>query len=68
VYTFIIIINLYQARNYLPERLEPRPQLICWAMPWLRWLVTDLSPEWTPGTHWIGGWVGLRAGLGTEAR
>jgi hypothetical protein len=24
--------------------------------------------EWTPNTHWIGGWVGLRAGLGTEAR
>jgi hypothetical protein len=20
-----------------------------------------------PGTHWIGGWVGLRAGLDTEA-
>jgi hypothetical protein len=20
----------------------------------------------TPGTHWIGGWVGLRAGLDTE--
>jgi hypothetical protein len=24
--------------------------------------------EWTPGTHFIGGWVGLRAGLDTEAR
>jgi hypothetical protein len=24
--------------------------------------------EWTPGTHWIGYWVGLRAGLDTEAR
>jgi hypothetical protein len=24
--------------------------------------------EWTPGTHWRGGWVGLRAGLDTEAR
>jgi len=24
--------------------------------------------ERTPGTHWIGGWVGLRAGLDTEAR
>jgi hypothetical protein len=22
----------------------------------------------TPDTHWIGGWVGLRAGLDTEAR
>jgi hypothetical protein len=22
----------------------------------------------TPGTHWIGGWVGLRPGLDTEAR
>jgi hypothetical protein len=22
----------------------------------------------TPGTHWTGGWVGLRAGLDTEAR
>jgi hypothetical protein len=22
----------------------------------------------TPGTHWIGGWVGPRAGLNTEAR
>jgi hypothetical protein len=21
-----------------------------------------------PGTHWTGGWVGLRAGLDTEAR
>jgi hypothetical protein len=24
--------------------------------------------ERTPGTHWTGGWVGLRAGLGAEAR
>jgi hypothetical protein len=24
--------------------------------------------ERTPGTNWIGGWVGLRAGLDTEAR
>jgi hypothetical protein len=24
--------------------------------------------ERTPGTHWIGGWVGPRAGLDTEAR
>jgi hypothetical protein len=24
--------------------------------------------ERTPGTHWIGGWVGLCAGLDTEAR
>jgi hypothetical protein len=24
--------------------------------------------ERTPGTHWTGGWVGPRAGLGTEAR
>jgi hypothetical protein len=28
----------------------------------------DLPQERTPGTHWIGGWVGLRACLGTEAR
>jgi hypothetical protein len=28
-----------------------------------------LTPgERTPGTHWTGGWVGLRAGLDTEAR
>jgi hypothetical protein len=29
-----------------------------------------LNPRWKdpPGTHWIGGWVGLRAGLDTEAR
>jgi hypothetical protein len=26
-----------------------------------------LSPGVDPGTHWIGGWVGLRAGLHTEA-
>jgi hypothetical protein len=24
--------------------------------------------ERTPGTHWIGGWVGRRAGLDAEAR
>jgi len=24
--------------------------------------------EKTPGTRWIGGWVGVRAGLDTEAR
>jgi hypothetical protein len=24
--------------------------------------------ERTPGTHWTGGWVGLRAGLDTEPR
>jgi hypothetical protein len=32
-----------------------------------------LRPRFTPrertlGTHWIGGWVGLRAGLDTEAK
>jgi hypothetical protein len=27
-----------------------------------------LLPERTPGTHWTRGWVGLRAGLDTEAR
>jgi hypothetical protein len=28
-----------------------------------------LSPrERIPGTHWTGGWVGLRAGMDTEAR
>jgi hypothetical protein len=26
------------------------------------------SKEWIPGTHWIQGWVDLRAGLDTEAR
>jgi hypothetical protein len=26
------------------------------------------SGERTPYTHWIGGWVGLRAGLDTEDR
>jgi hypothetical protein len=26
------------------------------------------SGERTPGTHWIGGWVGLRAGLDAGAR
>jgi hypothetical protein len=26
------------------------------------------SGEWTPGTHWIEGWVGLRAGLETGTR
>jgi hypothetical protein len=25
-------------------------------------------PRFTPGTHWIGGWVGLRAGLDARAR
>jgi hypothetical protein len=24
--------------------------------------------EWTPGTHWIGVWVGLRAVLDTKVR
>jgi hypothetical protein len=28
-------------------------------MPW---------PCFTSGTHWIGGWVGLRTSLGTQAR
>jgi hypothetical protein len=26
------------------------------------------SRERSPGTNWIGGWVGLRAGLDTKAR
>jgi hypothetical protein len=25
------------------------------------------SRQSTPGTHWVGGWVGLRAGLDKEA-
>jgi hypothetical protein len=31
-------------------------------------LATIYSGERTASTHWIGGWVGLRAGLNTEAR
>jgi hypothetical protein len=27
-----------------------------------------LRPRFTTGTHWIGGWVGLKADMGTEAR
>jgi hypothetical protein len=30
--------------------------------------VTFYPQESTLSTHWIGGWVGLRAGLDTEAR
>jgi hypothetical protein len=30
--------------------------------------VTLYPGEWIPDTHWIGGWVDLRAGLETEAR
>jgi hypothetical protein len=26
------------------------------------------GPRFTPGTHWIGGWVGLRAGLDAGTR
>jgi hypothetical protein len=33
------------------------------------WVVSVTSrPRFTPGTHWIGGWVGLRAGLDAGAR
>jgi hypothetical protein len=41
---------------------------------WWGWVVSvtprpRFTPrERTPGTHWTGGWVGLRAGLDTEAR
>jgi hypothetical protein len=28
----------------------------------------SLTQGKTPGTHFIGGWVGIRAGLDTEAR
>jgi hypothetical protein len=31
-------------------------------------LVALYAQERTPNTHWIEGWVGLRAGLDTEAR
>jgi hypothetical protein len=32
------------------------------------WVVSVTSrPRFTPGTHWIGGWMGLTAGLDTEA-
>jgi hypothetical protein len=34
-------------------RVTPRPRFTPWKRP--------------PGTHWIGGWVGFRAGLDTEA-
>jgi hypothetical protein len=30
--------------------------------------ITPPPPERTPGAHWIGGWLGLRAGLDTDAR
>jgi hypothetical protein len=31
-------------------------------------LVTFYPRETTPGTHWIGDWLGLRDGLDTKAR
>jgi hypothetical protein len=31
-----------------------------------KWL--HARPRFTPGTHWIGGWVDFRASLDTEAR
>jgi hypothetical protein len=36
---------------------------------WGEWSVSRSDPrERTPGTHWIGGWMVLRAGVDTEAR
>jgi hypothetical protein len=34
---------------------------------WGRVVSVTPRPLFTPGTHWIGGWVVLRAGLDTEA-
>jgi hypothetical protein len=34
-----------------------------------RYAPANLNPrEMIPGTHWIGGWVGLRGGLETETK
>jgi hypothetical protein len=44
--------------------IHPRPRHCVCVGEW-----SALRPgERTPGTHWTGGWVGLRAGLDTEAR
>jgi hypothetical protein len=32
------------------------------------WLASRFTPGKDPDTHWIGGWVGLKAGLDTETR
>jgi hypothetical protein len=48
-------------------RSDPNPNIICvtWPLGWARPRCMQAS---NPGTHWIGVWVGLTAGLDTEAR
>jgi hypothetical protein len=47
--------------EFAPTHFWPRHEM--------RWVVSVTPrPRFTPGTHWIGGWVGLRSGLDTETR
>jgi hypothetical protein len=52
----------YSSYSYLT--LATRWGTVVSVTPWPRFI----PGERTPGTHWIGGWVGLRAGLDTGAR
>jgi hypothetical protein len=50
--------------RYSSYSLTSTPDRVSNIMPQLR----STPKERTPGTHWIGGWLGLRAGLDTDAR
>jgi hypothetical protein len=56
--------------HYRPCRHEGGEEIKLLFIPDLgsRWRPSFTPRENTPGTYWIGGWVGLRASLDTEAR
>jgi hypothetical protein len=51
---WLLLINDLDTRWGSVVSVTPRPRFI--------------PGERAPGTHWTGGWVGLRAGLDTEFR
>jgi hypothetical protein len=68
---FYIKLSHYCHTNNKGERMYSSTQSWPQALDGGEWSASHLCfipMEKTPSTHWIGGWVGLRAGLDTEAR
>jgi hypothetical protein len=60
--------QLRPGRSQRERRHSSYSMLVDLGTTWREWSASRPTRERTPGTHWVGGWMGLRAGLGTTAR
>jgi hypothetical protein len=61
-----IIVRMHTVRKVKPSRYSSYSFLTL-ALHGGEWYHALVAP-YPPGTHWLGGWEGLRAGSGTEVR